>query len=712
MAKLTIPEDEVAMVPGAEVKKKKRKATASTESPAIVDGKPKKSKKKVVEADPALANGQASATPLKKKKQKVANGVSETANGHAGESTPTPKSKKQKVCEEPAAEANGTAAADEPVKLDKYRLSEPVKSQLRKKGILDLFPIQSQTLHSALDGYDTVGRARTGQGKTLAFVLPLVEILAKEDGPGAKKHGRSPRVIVLAPTRELAKQVHSDFDYIGQAFNLSTLSVYGGAPYGPQENALRKGVDVVVGTPGRVKDHLERGRLDLSNLKARVLDECDEMLNMGFVDDVELILNHGGAGNVQTLLFSATLPSWVKDITRRFLRPDHKTVDLVGDQKMKASNSVQHMILPCHWTQRGQVVSDLVRCYGAAGRTIVFTETKRDANELSTSLGEKVRAQALHGDIPQNQREVTLAGFRAGTFEVLVATDVAARGLDISGVDLVVQSEPSKDPETYIHRSGRTGRANGTGVSITLVDRRKEGLIPFIEKRAGLKFERIGAPQPKDIVRVAGEKAVEALARYDRNVIGMFKAAAAKLVQEVGSAEDAVAMALAKITGLSGLKARSLLTAHEDYTTLLFRNDGQIFKPGFVFNHLRQCLPEDQVEAVRRMTLTLDGTGAVFDVPSETVEDYLKHSAKIESDPAKQQYPIISQPSDLPDIKENAASAARSSGGYGGDSWSSPGGGGRSFGGGSRGRGSFGGGGRSFGGGRGGSRGRGGRSRY
>lgn len=207
MAKLTIPEDEVAMVPGAEVKKKKRKATASTESPAIVDGKPKKSKKKVVEADPALANGQASATPLKKKKQKVANGVSETANGHAGESTPTPKSKKQKVCEEPAAEANGTAAADEPVKLDKYRLSEPVKSQLRKKGILDLFPIQSQTLHSALDGYDTVGRARTGQGKTLAFVLPLVEILAKEDGPGAKKHGRSPRVIVLAPTRELAKQV-------------------------------------------------------------------------------------------------------------------------------------------------------------------------------------------------------------------------------------------------------------------------------------------------------------------------------------------------------------------------------------------------------------------------------------------------------------------------------------------------------------------------
>eukprot|EP00879_Flechtneria_rotunda_P032551 GHRR01035775.1.p1 GENE.GHRR01035775.1~~GHRR01035775.1.p1 ORF type:complete len:314 (+),score=114.36 GHRR01035775.1:127-1068(+) len=313
------------------------------------------------------------------------------------------------------------------------------------------------------------------------------------------------------------------------------------------------------------------------------------MLNMGFVDDVEKILNAGAAsssgnsttaepgsnasgGQLHTLLFSATMPSWVKDITRRFLVKQHKLVDLVGTEKLKAATTIRHLMLPAHWTQRVSLVTDLVACYGCGGRSIVFTETKNDANELAGSLSEVVGARALHGDIAQAQREATLAGFRSGKFSVLVATDVAARGLDISGVELVIQVEPPKDPETYIHRSGRTGRAGHTGVCITLVGRKHEDRIPFIEKRAGFKFERVGAPQPAEMASIAAERAIEMLRDMDRGLVPWFKGAAASLLAEVnGDAETALAIALAKITGNTGMKARSLLTAHDGFTTLLFK---------------------------------------------------------------------------------------------------------------------------------------------
>jgi len=172
------------------------------------------------------------------------------------------------------------------------------------------------------------------------------------------------------------------------------------------------------------------------------------MLNMGFVDDVEKILS--SANNVQTLLFSATLPSWVKQVTTKFLKPDHKVVDNVGESKMKANAAIKHMVLPCHWSQNNAMVEDLVRCYGGGktGRTIVFVERKASADEMASAIGESTGARALHGDVPQATREVTLSAFRNGKFNVLVATDVAARGLDISGIELVIQSEPPKDAET------------------------------------------------------------------------------------------------------------------------------------------------------------------------------------------------------------------------------------------------------------------------
>ncbi|KAL5706458.1 RNA helicase [Ranunculus cassubicifolius] len=354
----------------------------------------------------------------------------------------------------------------DPNAVSNFRISAPLREKLKSKGIEALFPIQAMTFDTIFNGADLVGRARTGQGKTFAFVLPILESLT--NGPAkaalaktARKtgYGRAPTVLVLLPTRELANQ-----------------------------------------------DHLEKGNLDVSALKFRVLDEADEMLRMGFVDDVELILGKVKDLNlVQTLLFSATLPSWVQNISKRFLKPNKKTANLVGNEKMKASANVRHIVLPCSSNARSQVIPDVISCYASGGRTIIFTETKDSASELAGLLPD---ARALHGVIQQFTREVTLKGFRSGKFLTLVATNVAARGLDINDVQLIIQCEPPRDVEAYIHRSGRTGRA-GSQVLIS-------------------------APQPADVAKAVG-------------VIPIFKSAAQDLLTSTGlSAVEVLAKALAK----------------------------------------------------------------------------------------------------------------------------------------------------------------------
>jgi ATP-dependent RNA helicase DDX21 len=347
------------------------------------------------------------------------------------------------------------------------------------------------------------------------------------------------------------------------------------------------------------------------------------MLNMGFVDDVELILSGvDDPSKVQTLLFSATLPEWVRKIADKFLKPSRKTVDLVGDDKMKASNSVRHLLLPGHYSMRTQLVQDVISCYGSGGRIIVFTETKNDASELSGAL-KSGTARALHGDIPQNQREVTLQGFRSGKFSVLVATDVAARGLDINDVQLVVQCEPPRDAETYIHRSGRTGRAGNTGISVLFFDRKKEYMIPQIERKAGFRFERIAAPQPADIAKASGNTATDGILAVGDSVVPLFLQAAKDLVESSGlPVLDVLAKAIAKISGQTELKRRSLLTSHDDATTLILKANTSMYSPTYAFNCLRKYLAEEFVNEVRRMNLTVDGKGAVFDVPSRSVEQF------------------------------------------------------------------------------------------
>ncbi|KHN02770.1 DEAD-box ATP-dependent RNA helicase 7 [Glycine soja] len=512
---------------------------------------------------------------------------------------------------------------DDPNAISNFRISEPLREKLKEKGIESLFPIQAMTFDTVLDGSDLVGRARTGQGKTLAFVLPILESLINGPAKSARKtgYGRTPSVLVLLPTRELACQVHADFEVYGGAMGLSSCCLYGGAPYQGQELKLRRGVDIVIGTPGRVKDHIEKGNIDLSQLKFRVLDEADEMLRMGFVEDVEMILGKvENVNKVQTLLFSATLPDWVKQIALKFLKPDKKTADLVGNTKMKASTNVRHIVLPCTSSARAQLIPDIIRCYSSGGRTIVFTETKECASQLAGILN---GAKALHGDIQQSTREVTLSGFRSGKFMTLVATNVAARGLDINDVQLIIQCEPPRDVEAYIHRSGRTGRAGNTGVAVMLYDPKRSN-IPRIERESGVKFEHVSAPQPDDIAKAVSGEAAEMIIQVSDSVVPAFKSAAEELLNSSGlPVIELLAKALAKAVGYTDVKQRSLLTSMENYVTLVLETGKPIYTQSYGYSILRRFLPEEKVEAVKGLSLTADGNGVVFDVPAKDLDIYL-----------------------------------------------------------------------------------------
>eukprot|EP00892_Ulva_mutabilis_P003553 jgi/Ulvmu1/156/UM001_0160.1 len=608
------------------------KAEKLKKSSKVKEDKPeKKSKKDKTE----VKNGVTKKVSKKKKDAKavevaasqVVDGKVKASPKRARTDAETPKKEKKPKVEAEAALVDATPPEKEEKKqenlLDEFELNNNIKERLRSKGIEALFPIQAACIPHALGGKDVVGRARTGCGKTLAFVLPTVELIMREN---CRPASGSANVICLLPTRELAKQVHTEFEFIGQAGGLSSTCLYGGSPYPPQEQKLRRGVHIIVGTPGRVQDHIDRGTLKMQKLRVRILDECDEMLNMGFADSVEKILAAASdSAAVQTMLFSATMPPWVRSLQQQYLRGDAAFVDLVGTEKQKAAATVAHKILYAHWQERTAIIKDLIKCYGFSGRTIIFADTKNDTDETAQEMSQTIAAKALHGDIAQSQREVTLRSFKEGNFNVLVATDVAARGLDISNVELVIQMNPPRDPETYIHRSGRTGRAGATGICITLCSRNREDLVPYIEKKAGFTFERIGPPQPKDMAAIAAGIAVEKIGEVQDSVVPWFTEAARALLETEGSAEAALAKALAKTTGITAMQSRSLLNANNQFVTLKFDAPVEMNNKSYVWTYLKQALNDQvKVDQATRMTLTLDGKGAVFDVPHAMADTFIE----------------------------------------------------------------------------------------
>ncbi|KAL5206549.1 hypothetical protein ABZP36_034758 [Zizania latifolia] len=376
------------------------------------------------------------------------------------------------------------AAGEEGLEVAKLGISPKIVSQLAAKGITRLFPIQRAVLEPAMQGRDMVGRAKTGTGKTLAFGIPILDAIIRHNEKN--KPGRFPLAIVLAPTRELAKQVEREFS---DSSNVETICVYGGTPINQQIRQLNYGVDVVIGTPGRVIDLLKRGALDLSDVRFVVLDEADQMLSVGFDEDVEMILDRVPPQR-QTLMFSATMPTWIRKLTQKYLK-NPVTIDLVGENDQKLAEGISLFSIASESNSKPAILGELIKDHCKGGKCIVFTQTKRDADRLSFTMGRSFQCQALHGDISQAQRERTLKGFRDGQFNILIATDVAARGLDIPNVDLVIHFELPNSSELFVHRSGRTGRAGKKGTAILMYNYQQSRAVRMVENDVGCKFTEL-----------------------------------------------------------------------------------------------------------------------------------------------------------------------------------------------------------------------------
>lgn len=518
--------------------------------------------------------------------------------------------------------------------IDSFGMSAPTVRVLREKGFESLFDIQAATYNTLRnDRKDVIGRARTGSGKTLAFVLPIVETLAAE-GLTRVQATEKPLVLCLAPTRELAQQVHRDFESVGGGgHGMTTSCFYGGTPKGPQKGALRRGLDILVGTPGRIIDHLDEGNLRLSSVRFVVLDEADEMLSMGFSEAIERILSEcTAAAGKQMLLFSATIPRWVKEIARKYMQPDAVTVDTVSDDKNRTNSDITHLAIACPPTERGETLADVVKVHsGAFGKTIIFCDTKVECNEVA-SQEKLVKALGgvgvLHGDIPQGQRDLTTQAFREAKVRVLVATDVAARGLDIEGVDLILQTHPPGDYEKYVHRSGRTGRAGKSGVCVLFYSQRERYMVGLIEHKAGIQFKRANPPQPTDIVRASVSDTVKKIASVHKDNLALFREVAQKVVESYGDdvenpSETALAASLACMAGYSTekVKNRSLMSCFEGNTAVVITSSGSPFgSSGHAWSALRRCVGPDVAASIKGMKLCKDAHKAVFDVPEHHVQ--------------------------------------------------------------------------------------------
>lgn len=658
--------------------------------------------------------------------------------------------------------------------IDDMNFSPKTSAALKEKGFTVMTPVQSQSYDFVKSGDDVVARSRTGTGKTMAFGLPLIEKIAENNKVFTR--GSLPLVIVLEPTRELAIQVAQELSSIGAVHGIKVAAVYGGVAMFSQEKALQNGLHILVATPGRALDHISRGTLDLSGVEHVVLDEGDTMLEMGFQNDVESIIANVKtpgkearesaskslkrydddedewssplfddsdddddddvrdallkvskkpiARDVQMLLFSATMPGWICKLTTKHMN-DPIFLDAVQEGETRLASTIKHFAIKLPSGERIQTLSssieDLILTKGAGGQTIVFTNTKDEAdNIVAADCFGQLRAQVLHGDISQHGRQVTIKQFKEGNIDVLVATDVAARGLDIAGVDLVLHTGAPNDCDTYVHRSGRTGRAgrNGTSVMLYSYSDEERKLVSF-ERTLNFNFKRISAPSADEIARASAWYAAKKLEKVNSAAVNYFLPHAKKMINmlltnneilELPQLDDAndidtisdetsnhedldnsaveklLARCLAAISNKNTIQTRSMLTGEIGKMTLhvnaVFKNgtspstvrDWQRVFSGIV----RKSLLLEDVKtgrvAMGRLPKTRQFCG-LFDVDTESGQTILDKIAEDES--AIPNGIEISRCEKLVEIVEDNSGRGRDGGRDGGREWSRGGGGSR-----------------------------------
>ncbi len=367
-------------------------------------------------------------------------------------------------------------------------LSREVLQGIEKMGYVSPSPIQEKAIPVLLEGKDIIGQAQTGTGKTLAFGSVLLSQIEKND--------KNVQGLILSPTRELALQIHEELVRIGKCTNLSIVSVFGGSDIEKQIRDLKRGADIVVGTPGRVQDLMRRKILKINKIRFMVLDEADEMLNMGFVEDIETILETTPAEK-QTVLFSATMPQTIKKIASNYMTDDYMHIQIKA--KSQTASTVSQYFFETKVNQKFEVLCRILDSRQMES-TIIFCKTKRSVDEVTASMQQKhYNVEAMHGDLSQNQRMNTLKRFKNGQVQYLVATDVAARGIDVDNISHVINYELPQEDELYVHRIGRTGRANKTGEAYSIVSGRERGFLKSIERKTKSNIARLEIPTNDDI---------------------------------------------------------------------------------------------------------------------------------------------------------------------------------------------------------------------
>jgi len=382
-------------------------------------------------------------------------------------------------------------------------LGENIVRVLASLGAEHPFPIQAATIGPILAGKDVLGRGRTGSGKTIAFGAPLVESILRSKAGVKREFGRAPVALILAPTRELALQIDRTVQPIARSVGLFTTQIYGGVPQARQVGALKKGVDIIIGTPGRIEDLQNQGKLDLSQVSVVVLDEADHMSELGFLEPMQRILRLVADG-AQKLLFSATLDREVAALVDEFL-VEPAVYEVAGEDQ--ESSTIDHRVLVIDHRDKAEILNSLV---DRDGKTLVFSRTRAYTEMLAEQFEEAgIRAVALHGDLNQAKRSRNLQRLTDGKVNVLVATDVAARGIHVDDIDLVVQADAPSEYKTYLHRSGRTGRAGRAGTVVTLVPRQRQRRMSEMLERAEIEAPFTPARPGDDVLEELSGRQVD-----------------------------------------------------------------------------------------------------------------------------------------------------------------------------------------------------------